>query len=84
MHRRGVGAGAIAKKKLAEASISSLLDICIFCQVEWALMSLLLLCIYSGQVQRKRNGDRGGSDRPGDWFSNAGGKKRPKMKLEFT
>lgn len=41
MHRRGVGAGAIAKKKLAEASALyfSHVFLFIFCNVELALMS---------------------------------------------
>lgn len=52
MHRRGVGAGAIAKKKLAEASISTLLGICIFCKVELALMSCSCLFIQAKYKER--------------------------------
>lgn len=40
MHRRGVGAGAIAKKKLAEASALYFFHVfCIICKAELALMS---------------------------------------------
>lgn len=52
MHRRGVGAGAIAKKKLAEASISTLLGICVFREVEWALMSCSCLFIQAKYKER--------------------------------
>lgn len=52
MHRRGVGAGAIAKKKLAEASIPTLLDICIFCKVGLALMSCSSLFIQAKYKER--------------------------------
>lgn len=66
MHRRGVGAGAIAKKKLAEASISYLLYL--YFLWSWISTYELLLSIYLGQVQRKRDGYCGGPDCPGNWF----------------
>lgn len=67
MHRRGVGAGAIAKKKLAEASALYFFDVLsIICKVELALISRF--CLYLGKVQRKRNCYRRGPDRTGNWF----------------
>lgn len=67
MHRRGVGAGAIAKKKLAEVKL--LLNICVFTWAQFVLkivsyltnvfflllLSLLLFC-FSIQAKYKERG----------------------------